>query len=135
MSSAKPDVDVINVAVREATGDRHAMFRCPGCATIAPNWAGLHSLPVRPFQGSQHSWEWNGDVVKPVFSPSILARWPQTQADGSVKNEVCHSFVGCNGAQPGQIIFLGDSTHALAGKVVDLEPWIKSGVDPFGDAE
>ena len=33
---------------------------------------------------------------------------------------VCHSFVGCNGALPGQIIFLSDCTHDLAGQVVDL---------------
>lgn len=32
----------------------------------------------------------------------------------------CHTFVGCNGAQPGQIIYLGDCSHALAGQVRPL---------------
>ena len=33
---------------------------------------------------------------------------------------LCHSYVGINGAKPGQIIYLNDSQHYLAGKVVDL---------------
>jgi hypothetical protein len=35
-------------------------------------------------------------------------------------NWVCHSFIGINGAKPGEIIFLSDCTHALAGQVRPL---------------
>jgi hypothetical protein len=66
-------------------------------------------------------WGFNGDMDRPVLSPSILSRQSGAMENG-VRNPdfVCHSFIGCNGAQPGQIIFLSDCTHALAGKIVDL---------------
>lgn len=47
--------------------------------------------------------------------------WPKCQR--------CHTFVGCNGAQPGEITFLGDCTHALAGKTLpmaDLPPFMST---------
>lgn len=74
---------------------------------------------------SEHRWtaQWtfNGDFDKPVFGPSLLVtsnRW-----DKATEQKVptrCHTFVGCHGAEPGQIIYLNDCTHALAGQVVDL---------------
>lgn len=61
------------------------------------------------------AWEWNGDRDRPVFSPSVLVtiQYPD-------RTYVCHTFVGCNGAQPGEVIFLSDCTHALAGTVQPL---------------
>ncbi|MCL4695464.1 MAG: hypothetical protein KJ023_00155 [Burkholderiaceae bacterium] len=50
-------------------------------------------------------------------------------AVGNPLRSVCHSFVGCNGAQPGQIVFLSDCTHALAGQVRELAPF-PSRADP-----
>jgi hypothetical protein len=104
-----------------------ASIHCPACGYAHTMGIGPHARgPV---------WSFNGDSHKPVFGPSLLtqrymwhppvtpenlaqwreAPWPQEQ-----RSYVCHSFIGCNGAQPGQIIFLGDCTHALAGQVVDL---------------
>lgn len=106
-------------------------FDCPGCCR-------MHVLPTNetpPEVTKADRWTFSGDVEKPVFSPSVLSRqemheppvtpenleewkrapWPQTKV-----MHVCHSFIGCNGALPGQIIFLGDCTHALAGQTVDL---------------
>ncbi|MNT63780.1 hypothetical protein D3C72_2016250 [compost metagenome] len=60
-------------------------------------------------------WGFNGDLERPVLTPSVLQNW-----ESSKGRRCCHSFVGCNGAQPGQITFLGDCTHALAGQTVDL---------------
>jgi hypothetical protein len=104
-----------------------AVIHCPACGYI-------HALGIGPHYHG-HTWQFNGDEDKPVFSPSLLMRqtmfyppvtpenieqyrlapWPQEQ-----REYVCHSFIGCNGAQPGEIIFLGDCTHALAGQVVPL---------------
>lgn len=101
-------------------------FLCPGCNM-------RHT--VRVGNGPGERWAWNGDAAKPAFAPSILISydrwdppvtpenheewrrnpWPQTPV-----KYVCHSFVGINGAQPGQIKFLEDCTHALAGQTVDL---------------
>lgn len=49
-------------------------------------------------------------------------------ADAAFGCHRCHTFVGCNGAQPGEVIFLGDCTHALAGTVQpfpDLPDYMK----------
>lgn len=106
-------------------GPGHLAFRCPGCGEH-------HVVGVR--QPNSPSWTWDGSESRPVLSPSLLARGALTEkdADGFWNGEwkrdqqgepvpyVCHSFIGCNGAQPGQIIFLSDCTHALAGQAVDL---------------
>jgi hypothetical protein len=111
---------------------QYAGFFCPACQEIHYMGVGDH-IPV-----NAPKWSFNFDDEKPVFGPSLLCRWGhhaydrkteaeckhcQARAAGSedhYKCGICHSFIGCNGAQPGQIIFLGDCTHALAGQTVDL---------------
>lgn len=97
-------------------------FDCPGCrfsdGHCAPHILPVNWLPPGETKESPHAagkdrWSFNGDFDRPVFGPSVLNARNKRQY-------VCHSFVGCNGAQPGQIIFLGDCTHALAGQTVDL---------------
>jgi hypothetical protein len=113
----------------EGGGQAGYNFFCPGCRD-------RHS--VRTEGGP--AWTFNGDVERPVFTPSVLVNALELvrDADGKWTGEwvrdgagqpvplVCHSFVGCNGAQPGQIVFLGDCTHALKGQVVDLPAWPQS---------
>ena len=96
-----------------------AFFHCPGCECAhAPRVEGNH--PV---------WQFNGDLVKPTFSPSILVRGTERLTDAehsAVMNGVaieprpliCHSFV-----RDGKIEFLGDCTHGLKGQTVDLPKW------------
>lgn len=108
-------------------------FWCPGCKHA-------HSITTQVFDGKgRPSWSWNGDAEKPVFGPSILcttghhatkespencATCKECKADGEpTACSICHSFVGCNGAEPGQIIFLSDCTHELAGRVMALPDW------------
>lgn len=88
-------------------------FMCPGCHD-------LHQVRIRP--ASSPSWDFNGDYERPTFSPSILVRWsepsdvPEEFDDTSKDRPMrCHSFV-----RDGQIQFLNDCTHALAGKTVAL---------------
>ena len=71
-----------------------------------------HYIPTDPPADwvSRGKWEFNGDMDKPTFSPSILSKWP---GPGSVK--ICHSFV-----RDGKIQFLADCTHDLKGQTVDL---------------
>lgn len=76
-------------------------FTCPGCGDI-------HAIPTH----GPKAWGFNGDLEKPTFTPSILARLPMPD-----RVHVCHSFV-----RDGQIQFLSDSTHALAGQTVALAP-------------
>jgi len=81
-------------------------FTCPGCKHT-------HLLPVGVGDGHTHArWEFNGDLEAPTFSPSILAQWENRKG-----KRVCHSFV-----KAGQIQFLNDCTHELAGQTVPLPP-------------
>lgn len=90
-------------------------FWCPGCD--AP-----HHIPVGPEHGTR-AWRYNGDPDRPTFSPSVLVSFPHwvppapTDQEQVQVTDVCHSFV-----TDGQIQFLGDCTHELAGQTVPLPP-------------
>lgn len=98
-------------------------FRCPGCNEA-------HTV-----QTSAGGWGFNGSAEKPTFTPSVLVRtghhapghsgncWCTYNAEHPDKPapftcKVCHSFV-----TDGQIQFLSDCTHELAGKTVPLPDW------------
>ena len=89
-------------------------FDCPGCNMP-------HSFSTAPGR-----WTFNGNTEKPTFNPSLLVRGnvPITDeehaiilAGGKIKPKpfICHSFV-----RDGNIEFLNDCTHALAGQTVPL---------------
>jgi hypothetical protein len=93
------------------------MFWCPGCD-------GAHMVMVG--EGAGPRWGFNGNHDRPTFTPSILVSGTEhITADEHTRimagetiekaKTVCHSFVA-----DGRIQFLGDCTHALAGKTVDL---------------
>ncbi|MFD1952110.1 DUF6527 family protein [Sphingomonas arantia] len=86
------------------------MFWCPGCD-------GAHQVFVG--EGGGPRWGWNGDAVRPTFTPSILVGYNGSDAgvDGAPP-ETCHSFV-----VDGRIQFLSDCTHALTGQTVDIPEW------------
>lgn len=99
--------------LRDAT-DGMLIFQCPGCGM---------SHGVTTGEGPGPRWQWNGDIEKPTFLPSILVTFPANpDANEEFKEwrteRRCHSFV-----TDGRIRFLGDCTHSLAGKTVDLPDW------------
>jgi hypothetical protein len=77
-------------------------FECPACGCV-------HEVR---YEGPQPCWSFNGDFARPTVSPSILVQWEQGEAR---QKHICHSYV-----RDGQIQFLEDCTHELAGKTVDL---------------
>lgn len=102
-----------------ATGESGELvwFWCAGCNTH-------HAINPK-------GWTWNGDTERPTFSPSVLVRGSVLTAEGLAmvdrhepppdgqypsRDTVCHSFV-----RDGQIQYLTDCTHALAGQTVPLE--------------
>jgi hypothetical protein len=107
--------------LRDSNGVEYASFECPAC--------GDNHGPIvsRPAGSVGPTWGWNGDRERPTFTPSLLVRGtvPLTQAQIDAYNagaalptpvpRICHSFV-----TDGQIRFLTDCTHALAGQTVDL---------------
>lgn len=102
-----------------ADGSQKLLFLCPGCGMI-------HAPATGPGAGPR--WNWNGSYELPVLTPSLLSTWSTLKKvpDGAYsveKENICHSFMGHSGAQPGEIIFLSDCTHANAGKVMKLIPF------------
>lgn len=113
-------------------GQHGLSFWCQGCNEAHHVWL------THP---QYENWTWNGDRERPVIQASVLissghyarsydgihcwCTYNKRQLEKGLKPapftcQRCHSFVGYNGAQPGQIYFLPDSTHALAGQVLDL---------------
>ncbi len=86
--------------LRRAQGERLTWW-CPGCDSA-------HQITDRA--GPHPCWTWNGDAERPTFSPSVLVTWTEFDV-----NKVCHSFV-----VDGQMQFLGDCTHELAGKTIPI---------------
>jgi Family of unknown function (DUF6527) len=85
---------------------RYMAFHCPGCE--AKHMIAVNKKPEHPVGAS---WGWNGDAVKPTFTPSILV-W------ASRAEQRCHSFV-----TDGNIQFLDDCAHSLKGQTVALPAW------------
>lgn len=92
--------DIVSYGEKKLVGFH---LQCPGCNTVHTIFVAGNEKP---------RWDWNGDREKPTFSPSILV-----QQDWGPNHEqrICHSFV-----RDGQWQFLGDCTHELKGKTVDM---------------
>lgn len=96
-----------NLVVRRVT-DRegadlglHWWFWCPGCEDT-------HGYRTGPGEGPR--WTRTGPDEAPTFAPSLLVRYgPDAEA------KRCHLFL-----RKGQLQFLGDCSHPLAGHTVDL---------------
>lgn len=105
------------------------MWRCPGCNS---------SHHIATGHGPGPRWDWNGNAERPTFTPSVLvtgrdfteageaafedwhdAGCPQPWPEFESQDVCCHSFV-----VEGQMQFLSDCTHALAGKTVNIPDWV-----------
>lgn len=78
-------------------------FYCPGCKHN-------HMYFIK---GYNLSWQFNNDVDKPTFTPSLLNRIP---ANDNRPEQRCHLFV-----KDGKIEYCGDCTHELSGKTIEME--------------
>jgi len=92
------------VAFLDANG--YLYYWCPGCKEGLAIPTQHAVVPTR--------WTFNGDLLKPTLSPSILQFHPRP--DGSRKT-ICHHFV-----RDGKIEFCSDSPHALSGQTVAMTP-------------
>ncbi len=78
------------------------LFYCPGCES----YHGFNVIDGRGYP----VWSYNNDPVRPTIRASLLVRYPKGDT-----MHICHSFI-----TDGKIEFLTDSTHALAGRTVEL---------------
>ena len=124
MSQSKEKLDIM--------ADGYVAFNCPGCGEI-------HVIAVAPAASGvpRPVWGYNENPQAPTFTPSVLATsghhmdgdtkecWCTYEArfgrPSPFKCGICHSFV-----TDGQIQFLSDCTHELAGHTVPLPDWSES---------
>lgn len=110
----------LSAKLRGVQGDG-IMFWCPGCHC---------AHMVRTDRSLSPCWGYNGNPELPTFTPSILVKGVKRLTDeqhaafmrgeGLPEPEpmVCHMFV-----TDGNIQFLHDCTHALAGQTVPIPDW------------
>lgn len=82
-------------------------YHCPGCRC----W---HEVPVkRQGEAAGNVWGFNDDLDRPSLSPSVVVTYdPEPPKDRPAR---CHHFI-----TGGQIHFLSDSLHELAGQTREL---------------
>jgi hypothetical protein len=99
-------------AVCQAEGKLHHYgFWCKGCEIY-------HSFRIRLAKNERKDapvWTFNGDEESPTFAPSLVVTM-RDHPPGSGKTAKCHLFL-----RDGQIQYLGDCTHALAGTTVPVQ--------------
>ena len=86
-------------------------FYCPGCEHLHAVWVLEHRNPI-----TGATWQWNGDMVKPTFSPSLLIVG-HLGVTGAAGIKRCHALV-----ENGTIRYLDDCDHRLAGVTVPMSP-------------
>ncbi len=88
--------------------DGIVMFWCEGCLEMHCIWQ-----VQKPNPRTGASWTWNGDLVRPTFSPSVLvAGFIEA---GRMMQPRCHFYI-----RDGRAEYLSDCEHELAGKTVPL---------------
>lgn len=99
----------MKATIAEGKDENLITFWCPGCKSY-------HGVPVKSNISQARCWTWNGDLEKPTLAPSLLIQYNGADSgkDGAPPS-VCHLFV-----INGQIQYISDSTHALAGKTVEM---------------
>jgi hypothetical protein len=92
---------ILLVEHKDENGDKyhHDQYHywCPGCGYV-------HAFALK-VAGGHHAF--NGDLNNPTVKPSLVQNF--------TPGKMCHSFI-----QNGQIQFLSDCHHHLAGKTVEL---------------
>lgn len=120
----------LNAKLRSVEGALFA-FWCPGCEE-------MHRVPATKRRAD--GWTWNENIEAPTVTPSLLLTsghfcpdfkpgdncWCTYNAEQVAKGEKpckfecerCHTFV-----KDGNIEFLSDCTHKLAGQTVPIPDW------------
>ena len=84
-------------------GQESVWFWCEPCDTH-------HSFVTKSAKPGGTQWDWNGDLERPTFSPSLLV-W---RDDPEIR---CHLYL-----RNGQVEYLSDCKHAFAGRTVPVQP-------------
>ncbi len=96
---------------KSAKGGESVWFWCNGCDTH-------HRYQTKRDDGVTDGplWKFNGDLDNPTFSPSLRCNGSPGVADPERGVHLCHLYL-----RNGQVQYLNDCTHALAGMTVPVE--------------
>lgn len=94
--------DVIKLA-ESPTGKLLLGYLCPACCEA-------HYVPIEEPNSAGAVWTWDGNPDRPTPNPS--------HAVNVVSNHRCNHFI-----TEGQIQFMDDCGHSMAGQIVDLPKW------------
>jgi len=102
------------------TGHEEYLFHCPGCGfghSFVVQWGGRRLEEMKKAGSNCPTWTFNGDMVNPTFSPSLLYHATQhMMADDTIKKiPRCHLHV-----RNGMIEYCSDCDHEFAGKTIPL---------------
>lgn len=76
-----------------------------------------HIIPTIKSEWATIIWEFNGDLEKPTFTPSVRISYEEPdELNGPRKDRCCHFFI-----TNGMIQYLSDCTHEYAGKTIELK--------------
>jgi hypothetical protein len=82
------------------------IWQCPACGNgHVANFDPERTGPL---------WNLSGSLEKPTITPSILVHYPREKG-GEIK---CHVYI-----TDGQIQYLSDCTHDMAGQTIPMEDW------------
>lgn len=105
-----------NTVHREEGDSRFAgqrvWFWCSGCNTH-------HAFTTRLADGEEGPvWDWNGDLERPTFNPSLLCNGNAKPKDlhPHTSSHRCHLYL-----RDGMVQYLNDCTHELRGKTIPVE--------------
>ena len=93
--------------VRKFEGKEHYMIFCPGCK---------HGHVYTCGKTDQPRWTFDGNMLEPTFEKSMLVNPEGEKGTPHCGVKRCHSIV-----TDGNIRFLNDCDHDLAGQTVPLE--------------
>lgn len=103
--------------LNHSDGGEEYAFYCEGCKE-------LHTFNVKTGPKTAEwrkknglnlvEWQFNGDKENPTFSPSLLY-FGSKKDSGEINRPRCHLFL-----KNGQVEFLSDCEHNMAGKTVPL---------------
>lgn len=111
MSRHEPTAGALEKVTSEG-GEVWWYFWCPGCSTHHGYRTQRGEVQSGP------TWEFNGDEARPTFTPSLLCNGNAKPEDlhPHTTSHRCHIYV-----TDGQVRYLGDCTHKLAGQTLPLE--------------
>lgn len=113
--------EVLRSGENPKAGGRVLIFYCPACKEN-------HAINIEGDDTKEPQWVFNGNVKSPTFTPSVrVSGMMPSDIPGEFNDPSkdkpfqCHFFI-----TDGNIVYCGDCTHELSGKIVPMvKKWLE----------